>query len=362
MAFFSRGKRTPQPADPSAAATPAEPDESVETTPAEADAAAEQAEAPAAEQAETPTVEATEAASTPQVPDAAAEASVPISVSAFRGLNATPPPRRPAPETAPVPKQSVSGLRDNVVVVAALARITGAPTTADLVDVGRQLMQGHLFLRVKGDARSLLSQGRPVPFALATVGEKRYVIAYSSGGAMQASVREDGDADTSAMGQPVLSVLRAVLAGPHDGLLLDPSSAPARAILSRDLIEKMVDGADPELTIKSLLVAERTAATASSVAFALANTRFWIAVNRVGDTGKLGIAEARNPEGERFIELYSHPLEVVALGRGDQPAPMTGEQLGKALAVDEQLAGAIVDPGGPWIRLSREDLLSALPG
>jgi hypothetical protein len=353
MAFFSRGKRAPQPADPTAAATPAEPEARVETTPAPAESAAEQPEALA--------VQASEAASTEQVPDAAAEASVPISVSAYRGLNATPP-RRPAPETAPVPKESVSGLRDNVVVVAALARITGAPTTADLIDVGRQLMQGHLFLRIKGDVRSLLSQGRPVPFALATVGEKRYVVAYSSGGAMQASVREDGDGGTSAMGQPVLSVLRAVLAGPHDGLLLDPSSAPARAILSRDLIEKMVDGADPELTIKSLLVAERTAATASSVAFALANTKFWIAVNRVGDTGKLGIAEGRSPEGERFIELYSHPLEVVALGRGDQPAPMTGEQLGKALAVDDQLAGAIVDPGGPWIRLSREDLLSALPG
>ena len=169
MAFFSRGKRAPQPVDPSVAATPAEPDESVETTPIEP-AAAEQAKAPAAEQAETPSVEAAEAASTPKVPDAAAEASVPISVPSFRGPNAAPPPRRPAPETAPVPKQSVSGLRDNVVVVAALARITGAPTTADLVDVGRQLMQGHLFLRVKGDARSLLSQGRPVPFALATVG------------------------------------------------------------------------------------------------------------------------------------------------------------------------------------------------
>jgi hypothetical protein len=32
------------------------------------------------------------------------------------------------------------------------------------------------------------------------------------------------------------------------------------------------------------------------------------------------------------MEVFSHPLEVVALGRGDGPLPVQPEQLGRALA------------------------------
>ena len=44
-------------------------------------------------------------------------------------------------------------------------------------------------------------------------------------------------------------------------------------------------------------------------------------------------------------------------------APMTAAQLAKALRADQGIGGVIVDPGGPWIRLSRADLapLLALP-
>jgi hypothetical protein len=44
------------------------------------------------------------------------------------------------------------------------------------------------------------------------------------------------------------------------------------------------------------------------------------------------------------------------MGRGDNAAPITAAQLSRALASDEGITGVVVDPAGPWIRLTRDDL------
>jgi hypothetical protein len=130
-------------------------------------------------------------------------------------------------------------------------------------------------------------------------------------------------------------------------------------VLPRELLEKLVDQSDPSLAVKTLLAGERTDGTAPAVAEALTRVKFWVAVNR-SQEGRFGVAEARTQDGARLIELYSHPLEVASQRRGDQAAPMTGAQLASALRADEAIAGAIVDPGGPWIRLSRADFAPLL--
>lgn len=296
--------------------------------------------------------------------EAAAAASVNISVSSYGGLGAPSPstpklqPRRTAraaTQAAPTNAETVAGLRDNVLVREALARLGDGTASQALLDVARQMLQGHLFLRVKGDARTLLAEGRELPLAVIKVDERQFALAYSSGAALQASVRADGDVDTSAMGQPVLAVLRHVLNGPYEGLIIDQSSAPARAVLPRPLLEKLVEKVDEELTVKTLLAAERTPATGAAVAAALARVPLWVAVGKVAD-GRPGLAEGRTEDGSRFLEVYSHPVEVAVMGRGDQAAPVTGPQLARALEGDQELAGVIVDPAGPWIRLSREEL------
>jgi SseB protein N-terminal domain len=319
--------------------------------------------------------EITEDPTPPDVP-----ATMNISVSSYQGLGSQPvtPPPTPEPdqpstlaprrggdaraETAPQTVETIGGLRDNVVLREALAAVSKPAAAEEILDVARQLMQGHLFLRVKGDARALLAEGKPLPLGVASMNDKQYVLAYSSGAALRASVVADNDSDTSAMGQPVASVIRHVLAGPYAGLILDNSSAPARAILPRDLLQKMLDQADETLELKSLLAGERTDGSASAVAEALTRVKLWVAVNRSAE-GRLGVAEARTTDGGRLIEVYSHPLEVSTMRRGDQPAPMTAVQLAAALRADEGIGGIIVDPAGPWIRLSREDLapLLALP-
>lgn len=295
----------------------------------------------------------------------AAERDVPavdISVSSYQGLGAQSAPvapvaaRPPASQPeAPTQTETVPGLRDNMLVREALAALPETQSPQDLMNVARQLLQGHLFLRVKGDARALLADGKPLPLAMATLGDRTFALAYSSGAALQASVRLDGEVDTSAMGQPVLLVIRHVLAGSYAGLIVDHASAPARAILPRALLEKLVEKVDESLTIKTLLAQERTSTTAGAVAEALTRVPLWVAVGG-GEGQRPGIAEARGADGSRLLEVYSHPLEVVVMGRADQPAPLTSAQLAVALRGDEGLSGIVVDPRGPWIRLTRDEL------
>jgi hypothetical protein len=373
MALFSRRKKH----DPSEAA---EPVARADATAAESLDTADAPDAPAAEPLDTAAASA-QPARGPIDPEEDAAASVGISVSAYQGLGAQAPadaPSLPAPAeppegaqafaprrrtlgpaVAPPSTETVPGLRDNVVLREALAALPAPAGAADLLEVARQLLQGHLFLRVKGDARALLSEGKDLPLGVASVNGTQFVLAYSSGTALRQSIQADGQTDTSAMGQPVLAVVRYVLAGSYGGLIIDNSSAPARAVLPRELLQKLLDQADPSLEVKTLLAGERTDATASAVAEALTRVRFWVAVNRSPE-GRFGVAEARTQEGARLIELYSHPLEVASQQRGDQAAPMTGAQLARALRADAGIAGAIVDPGGPWIRLSRDDLAPLL--
>jgi hypothetical protein len=308
---------------------------------------------------------------------AEAAASIGISMSSFRGLGVpgspdgppVAPPAQPqgvkeqrqrGPAEAPAPTETVAGLRDNVLLRDALALLGEPPAPADLMNVARQLLQGHVFLRVKGDARALLSAGQTLPLAVVTRGDKQFVLVYSGGLALQAAVRADGDTATSAMGQPVLTVLKHVLGGPYEGIVIDGASGAARAVIPRPLLQRALEEADDALRIKSLLAAERTPETAASVVAALADAPLWVAVRRKDDGSAVGVAETRTSDGGRYLEVFSHPLEMLSLGRGDQALPIDAAKLAAALNRDEGLSGVIVDPAGPWIRLSKAELAPLL--
>ena len=272
------------------------------------------------------------------------------------------------PAEAPQQTETVPGLRDNVLLAQALGRLESPAKPEQLLDVMRQLLQNHVFLRIKGDARAMLAEGRELPLAVARRGDEAYVLVYSTGAALQAALAADKDSDTSAVGQPALTILKHVIAGTYAGVIVDGSSAPARAVLPRAVIEAAVNQADPELRIKTALAAPRTPETAAAVASALTAAPLFVAVNETGpaadgEAPRFGIAEARTSDGRRLIEVYSHPLEVIARGRGDRPMPFPPEQLGASLRDHPAVAGVIVDAAGPWIILDRDALapVMALP-
>lgn len=296
----------------------------------------------------------------PDLPDVVPDEYVPevgISVTTFGQPPARPPRAAAEPPTA---TETIPGLVDNTVLKNALSALPSSPENLDVMNVMRQTLQGHLYVRVRGDARSLLAAGEALTLAVSTIGENRFLLAFSGGAALQASIRADGDTATSAISQPAVNILRNALAGPYAGLILDHAVAGSRIVLPTPLIQKALDEADPALTLKTLLCAPRHELTALDVVDALTRVKFWVAGGTSPVDGKLGLAEVRTPEGERRLEVFSHPLEVLAMRRGDRPLPLTAAQLGKTLAADPDVAGIVVDPAGPWISLDRDQLAPVL--
>ncbi len=89
--------------------------------------------------------------------------------------------------------------------------------------------------------------------------------------------------------------------------------------------------------------------------------------DRAGDSGASTFRLAYVPgvTPGKWVRIWEErqpdvPLELVALGRGDQPAKVTPEQLARALRSDDGISGVIVNPAGPWIRLSRAQLAPVL--
>lgn len=417
MALFSRRKKSGDDAvaSPEVESTPVESPETTapETTALETTAPEGTAPEGTAPEASAPegTASATGAPATEDTdpaPEAAATPTVGISVQAFRGVgaeagpevappaaepdpsaptvtspatapasapSATAPAARPtgqpatpqerklplAPALPPEQTESVPGMKDNVLLREALAQIEAGASNEQLLGVLRQALQSHLFIRVNGDAREQISEGKPLAVAVVRDGDRQFMLAFSSAAAVRDSVQLEGDPSaTSAVAQPSTSVMQHVVAGEFAGLIIDNASAPHRVVFPTELLEKTLEQADTEMTVKSLIAGPRAQDTPAKVGEALATTRMWVAVNDGSGTGQVGIAEAQTADGRRFLQLFSHPLEVIALGRGDRPLPFEPEQLAKVLTSHAEMAGVIVDSAGPSIVVERDALAPVL--
>lgn len=308
-----------------------------------------------------------DAAATTDAADAAPVPHVGISVSTFGASAPTTPAAQPAaaqpgravtrpPAEAPERTETVAGMPDNTLVQAALASLPEKPGNVDVMNVMRQSMQGTLYVRVRGDARALTAEGKPLTLAVSQVDGARFLLAFTGGASLRASVESDGDRDTSALGLPVTNVFRNAIEGPYEGIIIDHAVPGSRIVLPAPLIKKAFEEGDPAFAIKNLLAGPRDADTAAAVGAALATAPLWVAAGPAGDGGQLGLAESRTTSGERRLEVYSHPLEVLVLQRGDRPVPVTATQIARALISNPALTGVIVDPGGPWIHVDRADL------
>ncbi|WP_313477460.1 SseB family protein [Microbacterium sp.] len=273
-----------------------------------------------------------------------------------------PVPRLPlAPPTPPEQTHTVDGLNDNILLREALAELQEGATNEQLLGVMRQSLQGHLYLRVHGDAREQISSGKPLSVGVIRDGERSFMLAYSSGRALQQSLEGAEDAAaTSAIAQPTTAVYQQVIAGGFNGIVIDNSSAPHRAVFPTELLQKAVEQGDENMAVKTALAAPRDEQSAVRVAEALAGTRCWVAVNDGSNGQPVGIAEAHATDGRRFLQVFSHPLEVVALGRKDKPLPFQPEQLAKVLGEHSGLAGVLVDIAGPSIAIERDALSAVL--
>lgn len=262
-----------------------------------------------------------------------------------------------APVEPPSEWETIPGMRDNAVLRDALAELGEEPSGLEIAGILRQLLQGHLFLRVKGDAREQMANGGNLEIGIAREGDSTFVLAFSSGRALNEAVAQDGDTATSAVMQPVSAVIQQLANGPHAGVILDAASGNHRAALPMEMLTRAYKDADPELKIKTLLGEARGPENTAAIVEALGTTQLWVAVGEVaGDEGSFGVAEARMPDGTRLVQLFSHPLEVIVLGRNERPAPLEPGKLADILRDHAEIAGVVIDAAGPSILLSRADL------
>lgn len=262
-----------------------------------------------------------------------------------------------APAMPPEQTHTVEGLIDNVLLRVALAQLEEGATNEQLLGVMRQSLQGHLYLRVHGDAREQMAAGQPLAIGMVRDEDRSFMLAYSSGAALQASVQSEEDAaSTSAIAQPATSVYQQVIAGGFTGIIIDNSSPPHRVIFPTELLKHAIKQGDAAMSVKTLLAGPRDEQTPLRVAEALSKTRSWVAVTDGANGQPVGVAEARTTDGRRFLQVFSHPLEVVVLGRKDQPMPFEPAQLAKVLSDNSEIAGVLVDIAGPSIAIERESL------
>lgn len=380
MALFSRRKKSDAPADAADGSAEAlEETAEAASAPAGDNSAAENAEQPAESIETVPTIDISVqafrgvgAAAGPAValPDGGANVNATDGAATSRRAASSAPtmPTEPAERKLPLapllpPEQTetVAGMKDNVLLREALKEITEGASNEQLLGVMRQALQGHLYLRVHGDARQQISEGKPLSVGVLRDGDRSFMLAFSSAGAVRDSVQLESDpAATSAVAQPVTAVMQQVIAGGFTGLIIDNASAPHRAVFPTELLQRSLEQGDAEMTIKTIIAAPREADSAQRVGDALAKTQVWVAVNDGGGTGEVGIAEAQTADGKRFLQVFSHPLEVIALGRGDQPMPFKPEQLAKVLSEHPEMSGVVVDSAGPTIVVERDALGAVL--
>lgn len=347
MALFSRGKKTYEPSS----------------------------DAPEAVDEVIDAAEAGETADAPQQP----APNISISVGSFQGLGAptgvlggaaaqqpdpeaAPPQQLALPLSPPNPPEntpSVEGYVDNVLLRETLARLNEEATGGELVGVLRNMLQGPLYVRVPADSQEAIKQGLPVPVGVARneAGEN-YLLVFSSAGALFDSIKLLPEPENAAgMAQPAFTVLGQVVEGEYAGVVVDNDSAPHRAVFPKELIARALSEGDPHFKVKTLLTQTRSAEVAAQVAFALTDTPIWVAVGQVD--GGSGIAEANLTNGKRYVQLFSHPIEVAAMGRGEQPAQLTPGKLRRVLEVADHTDGVLIDPAGPSMLVPRELLVAA---
>ncbi|WP_091230969.1 SseB family protein [Microbacterium sp. 3J1] len=378
MALFSRRKKSDDAVvEPSETETPAAADDA-ESAPLESADATEAATAdPTAAPETTPTIgisvqafrgvgaQAGPEISLPDADAAPSASGAPTTASAPAAAPApAPAPERRlplAPALPPEQTETVAGMKDNVLLRESLKEIEKGATNEQLLGVLRQALQGHLYIRVNGDARAQISEGKPLSVAVVRDGDRQFMLGFSSAAAVRDSVQLEKDPTaTSAVAQPVTSVLQQVVTGDFAGLIVDNASAPHRVVFPTELLQKALEQADVDMTVKSIISGPREQDSTARLAEALAAKRMWVAVNDGAGTGQVGIAEAQTPDGRRFLQLFSHPLEVIAMGRGDRPLPYDPEQLAKTVSTHPDMAGIVVDPAGPTMVIERDALAPVL--
>lgn len=299
-----------------------------------------------------------------EVPPEASEAvpHVSISVTSVASAARTPEapvsvPAAPAPPVAaPAPAAEPGANVDLAQALTALAE--GADERA-MLHVLRQSIQGKLLLSTSLDGVTPEDQaaGR-VPLGVHRDPEGAvYLLAFTSRSELEKTRTVEGPV-TGVLVDSIWALRQAAGEG-YAGIVLNPADGTASAVVPKTLIARLFgDGRNNDVA-KEALAQPRDADALEQLVAALAAHGGFVAgraeVDEEGNRKSIGIAETRLGE-RRMLEVFTSPIEIAALGRGDDAYPVTAAELAAALRSDEGITGIIVNPAAPWLDVDRAQL------
>lgn len=314
---------------------------------AEADASVPEGEAIPA--AETPEVVPQVSISVTTVNQAARTPEAPVSVP-----SAPAPPQAPA---APVEPDS------NVDLAQALTALAEGGDERAMMHVLRQSIQGKLLLSTSLDGVSDEDKaaGR-IPLGVHRDAEGAvFLLAFTSSRELEKTRTADGPVTGVAV--DAVWALRQASGEGYAGIVLNPADGKASAVVPKTLIVRLFgDGRNNDLAKQALAQPREPDALQQLVAALAAHGGFVAGRAEVDEDGNrktVGIAETRLGE-RRLLEVFTSPIEIAALGRGDDAYPVTAAELAAALRSDEGITGIIVNPAAPWLDVDRAQLAPLL--
>jgi hypothetical protein len=289
---------------------------------------------------------------------------VPISVTTVSSAARTPeaPVSVPAaPAAAPAP---AAGEPDtNVDLAQALTALAEGGDERAMMHVLRQSIQGKLLLSTSLDGVSDEDKaaGR-VPLGVHRDPEGAvYLLAFTSPRELEKTRTAEGP--VSGVAVDAVWALRQAAGEGYAGIVLNPADGKASAVVPKTLIARLFgDGRNNDLA-KQALAQPRDADALQQLVAALAAHGGFVAgraeMDEEGNRKTVGIAETRLGD-RRLLEVFTSPIEIAALGRGDDAYPVTAAELAAALRSDEGITGIIVNPAAPWLDVDRAQLAPLL--
>ncbi len=264
---------------------------------------------------------------------------------------------------------------DNAPLRDAVAAFAAAPQQDTYLDVVRTCLQGTLLLDSTGSDRPVQLEGGGYGYAPGAVLQfaggtgpdgTRALFAFTS---QEQVVRMHADApsDVQSFVQQATAVLELVASDESYGWLYIDPAGPTCAIARRD-VDFALRG-DRNDAVKAALTladeSERRAAVLDALKqdgpLLLAIDAGSVPEGGVADGGPVRIRTSQGPSGETVLLAFTSGPEVSARNVDDAFATRPANEVVRN-ALDPAYAGLVINPSGPWIALSRDELESVAAG
>lgn len=261
---------------------------------------------------------------------------------------------------------------DNASLRAAVEAFATKPDQSTYLDVVRGCLQGRLLLdstgsdrpTVEADGSYSFPAGATLQFAGGTGPDGRPALFAFTSQQQINRMHPDELSSVQALVQPAAGALQLASTQRYGWLYIDPAG-PTCAISNRDAAFALREGRND--AVKSALEITDPRVRKVAVLDALAkNGPLLLAVDTdsvpasgVSDDTAISIRESVDSDGHPVLLAFTSGPEVSARNIADSFATKTAAQIIRD-AVQAPYRGLVINPGGPWIGLSVDDLQSVL--